>query len=193
MLSSPGNGAELQLKDLLTAAQAGDMIAGDGLIRLTAKELTMFVSVHVPRLVLVDEVVQDTYLAALDPGATYRGDGSVMAWLKGIARNQIRRALSVRADRSLDAMCLAHVAMDATDGEEAAQDLAQRLDRLSACLEQLPPRGRELVRRHWGEGLSVNRLAQQFKRTASSVASVLARLRAQLRECLAQASIERGI
>jgi DNA-directed RNA polymerase specialized sigma24 family protein len=71
------------------------------LLRNDRKAAARFVAAHVdavyayvrhrlaPRADLVDDVVQDVFLAALNSLAAFQGQSSLRAWLLGIARHKI--------------------------------------------------------------------------------------------------------
>jgi RNA polymerase sigma-70 factor (ECF subfamily) len=52
-------------------------------------------------------------------------------------------------------------------------------------MDRLSPHARELLDRRYGQGLPINRLAQQFKKSADSIGVTLFRIRETLRQCLA--------
>lgn len=90
-----------------------------------------------------DEAVQETLLAAFDAMAQYRAEGSVRAWLFGIARRVCARRVETRVRRE-QRLRLVH-------GDEGAPGadvvLAARRDaeRVRGALEQLKPSERDAV------------------------------------------------
>jgi RNA polymerase sigma-70 factor (ECF subfamily) len=65
----------------------------------------------------------------------------------------------------------------------------QEDDRLAAmrqCLESLPARQREMLRRRYGQGESVRALAASQGRAASALATALFRIRRALWNCIQQ-------
>ena len=101
-----------------------------------------------------DEAVQETLLAAHGSMAGYRGDGSVKAWLCGIARHVCARRLESRRrdQRLLEAV---------PDPGEAHHAFAsrQRARALRAALEQLKPSEREALLLRYVADLSHRELA----------------------------------
>jgi len=91
-----------------------------------------------------DEVVQETLLRAHRAMATYRGEGSVKAWLCGIARHVCAHVLETRKRGANlgDALELAIV----PDGASRdAFELRRRARALRTALDQLKPSEREAL------------------------------------------------
>ncbi|MFO0758994.1 MAG: sigma-70 family RNA polymerase sigma factor [Byssovorax sp.] len=131
-----------------------------------------------------EELVQETLLAAFDALGQYRGDGSVKAWLFGIARRICGRHVEMRARRQ-EKLRLVH---DTGRGRDAA-DLAlekERAERARAALGKLKPSEREAVVLRFEGDLSFRELGVACgldEATARKrVSRALARLRADLGE-----------
>jgi len=97
-----------------------------------------------------EDLTQETLLAALAGISEFRGDGSIRAWLFGIARRKCARHLE-RHSRREARLRLIH---DATRGELADELLAKRrrAETARAALESIRPSEREaVVLRYAGE------------------------------------------
>ncbi len=100
-----------------------------------------------------EEATQDVLLAAHDAFASFRGDGTVRAWLFGIARRVCARRLETRV-RQERRLRLAHDA-DADAGRP--DDLVaahRRAEHVRGALEKLRPSEREALLLHYEAGLS---------------------------------------
>jgi RNA polymerase sigma-70 factor, ECF subfamily len=101
-----------------------------------------------------DEAVQETLLAAHGSMPSYRGDGSVKAWLCGIARHVCARRLEGRRrDQRL---------LEAVPTEEQAHDAfasRQKVRALRRALERLKPSEREALLLRYVADLSHRELA----------------------------------
>ena len=100
-----------------------------------------------------EECTQEVLLAAYDAMESYRGEGSVRAWLMGIARRMCARRLAKRGRRERR-LRLVHDA-----GEEASlpDDVVARRRRarhVRAALEELKPSDREALLLRYEIGLS---------------------------------------
>jgi RNA polymerase sigma-70 factor, ECF subfamily len=138
-----------------------------------------------PRADLVDDIVQDVFLAALNGLATFQAQSSLRTWLLGIARHKIEDVYRqrLRASMPLDDLNEA--------GEEPPSDampVDERIDRTRArlkarrILEQMPERyGLMLLWRYW-EQRSAREMAAALGTTEKSVERTLARARARFKE-----------
>jgi RNA polymerase sigma-70 factor (ECF subfamily) len=135
-----------------------------------------------PRLDLVDDLVQDVFVAALTGLPRFRGTSPLLSWLLGIARHKVEdhyRA-QLRAPDALD---------DAVDDEPPAQSTAvdelldrERLrSRAQLVLQQMPVAyAIALLWRYW-EGRNAREMAEATGRTEKAIERLLARARAQFR------------
>jgi RNA polymerase sigma-70 factor, ECF subfamily len=177
-----------QLDALVVSAQGGDRQAFSQVVVEVYPQLAGFLAFHAPTPELMDEILQATFVAAFQQLDDYEPRGSFAGWLKGIARNLLRRELSRRArlqgtDREAIEALLAEVALQ--EPEESADDEAKHelLARLRGCLERLSPRMRLIAERRFVEDVPLNVLAQQFKQTRASVAKIIFTVRRDLRAC----------
>lgn len=98
-----------------------------------------------------EEAVQETLLAAFDGAAGFRGEGSVPAWLYGIARRVCARRAEVRGRRERQ-LRLVGTEADPAEGSDALLAARRRGERLRLALEQLKPSERDaVVLRYEGE------------------------------------------
>ena len=131
-----------------------------------------------------EELVQETLLAAYDAFPQYRGDGSVRAWLFGIARRICGRHVEMRARREAR-LRLVHDTGRGRDTSELALE-KERTQRARDALAKLKPSEREaVVLRYEGE-LSFRELAAACgvdeAAARKRVSRALSRLRADLGE-----------
>jgi RNA polymerase sigma-70 factor (ECF subfamily) len=128
-----------------------------------------------------DDLVQETLLTAHDGFAAYRGEGTVRAWLFGIARKKCLHHLEKNRRRE-NRLRLVHPS-ERKDTEEVVL-LKQRADRARAALEAVKPTEREaLVLRYVGQ-LSFAEVAAACgvdeAAARKRVSRALVRLRSQL-------------
>ncbi len=174
---------------LARRVQQGDRAAYDALIDDLHQEVTGFVAAHASSLELVDEVVQEAFVVVYHNIGNYRPGGTFAAWVKGFARNLLRKRLAERARHvSTDVGALEALLARQADADLAEERMderqAEKLGRLAGCLAKLAPQARELATRRFVHGVGVNLLAQQFKRTRASIANALCRIRATLHRCV---------
>jgi RNA polymerase sigma-70 factor (ECF subfamily) len=131
-----------------------------------------------------EEALQDTLVAAHDGLGSYRGEGTVRAWLCGIARHVCARRLERRARRERHLASL-EVGSPAPAADELLE--ARRLaTSLRLALERLAPSERETLLLRYQADLSFRAIAQALgidEATARKRASrALVRLRSVLSE-----------
>ncbi len=130
-----------------------------------------------------DEALQETLLAAYDGAAAFRAEGSVRAWLYGIARRTCARRIEIRTRQARRKTLLA-----AGDGPEPAAD--QQLDEarrgaaVRRALEALRPTEREAVLLRYGSELSFREVASACGIAEDAARQRVSRALAKLREKL---------
>ena len=105
-----------------------------------------------------DEAVQETLLAAYDAFGQYRAEGSVRAWLFGIARHVCARRQETRVRREAR-LRLVHSAGEFAPGADNLLAARYRAERVREALEQLKPSERDAVVLRYEAELSFRELA----------------------------------
>lgn len=138
----------------------------------------------IPRMDLVDDLVQDVFLAAWENLTTYRGDSPLGSWLQGIARHKVENYYRA---------CLRAALPLEEAGEEASEvvvdvDLEEFLDRervqqkIRTILETLPEAySLVLIWRYW-EQCSAQEMAVRTGKSEKAIERLLARARELFRE-----------
>ncbi|MCC7258283.1 MAG: sigma-70 family RNA polymerase sigma factor [Gammaproteobacteria bacterium] len=168
--------------------------------------LLRYARVHLRDAAAAEDAVQDTFLAALQARATFRGDSTLRTWLIGI----LRRKLVDRMRRAGTEVTQTDAGLDLTADPDESGLLARLFDQaghwaagprtwadpqaaleqdgfwraFEACVGALPPRAarvfvmRELV------GLGPEEVCQECAISASNYWVIMHRARLRLRECL---------
>jgi RNA polymerase sigma factor (sigma-70 family) len=169
---------------VVAAAARGDHEAFRAIVLATQGDLRIAIAARAGVPDLVDEILQRTYIAAWEALPRYRPEAPLMAWLRGIARNQTLVELRTRARRRQtrveEIADLISPDPDNDEGDAAEAHLAQ----LRRCLSTLAPQAQEILRRRYGDGQDLARLAVAYKRPAGALAQYLQRLRDRLRACV---------
>ena len=138
----------------------------------------------IPRMDLVDDLVQEVFLAAWENLANYRGDSPLAYWLHGIARHKVQdyyRA-SLRAPLPLEeaGQEVAPVVME-IDVDEFL-DSGRLQEKTQSVLATLPQAYRlALLWRYW-EKCSAQEMAMRTGKTEKAVERLLAHAREMFRE-----------
>jgi len=174
---------ELALRDALLK---GDRGAADGFFARHLDALHEFVHYRVGgNRVVAEDVVQDTFLTALERLASFDGRSSLHAWLCGIARNKIqnerrrRRPIPLddvlaEADPEIEAVLLS---IERTPLPESVLEHAETKELVGATLSSLPPEYREALLAKYVEELSTAELAARSGKHEKAADSTLHRAR----------------
>ena len=177
---------ETQLAALAERAKGGDHLAFRDLVIACQQSVRASLLWHAPSVEVAEDVLQATFVTAWEKLSTWRGDGSLTAWLKQIARNHLSDELVARrrhrqfTDDLLEQVAAAGPGPELSDGVDEAH-----LAALRDCLGELAPRARLMIERRYLHGIDLAVLARQFKQRSNTVAVTLMRIRACLRDCLA--------
>lgn len=124
------------------------------------------------------DVTQDVFLAAIECWPSYRGEGTVLSWLRGIARLKVADVLRLRYEQKSpqETLPLTEIAAPA-----ASPDIEQA-ETLAGALALLPCDEVELLEEKYLEGLSVREIAAKHARSEKAIESALSRAREHLRD-----------
>jgi len=187
--------AQRREEPVALGADERELIAS--VLRKDRKAAARFVAAHIdavyayarhrlaPRVDLVDDVVQDVFLSALNGLAAFQGQSSLRTWLIGIARHKIEDVYRqrLRVPEALDDLdsveeesFSAAIALDEQIDAERARAKARHV------LAQMPERySLMLLWRYW-EHRSARDMAVATGTTEKSVERTLARARARFKE-----------
>jgi RNA polymerase sigma-70 factor (ECF subfamily) len=175
------------MNDIVRRVRDGDRDAYREVVKEYGASIGGFIAAYLPQRELVDDLTQETFIAAYQHLDQFKTDQELGPWLKGIARNKVITYLRQRyrhgsALERLKAEALERVA-DEVDRAQSGDDSAC-VDRLKDCLEKLPPRLRQVVQARYYERRRVNAIARALGSTASAISSLLFRGRKELETCL---------
>ncbi|MFZ0733229.1 MAG: sigma-70 family RNA polymerase sigma factor [Candidatus Sulfotelmatobacter sp.] len=137
-----------------------------------------------PRFDLVDDLVQEVFLAAWESMHQFQGAGPLQGWLLGIARHKVEdqyRALlrAPQATPEVELESLAGAMMPDFDG---VLDQAQLQAKTWRVMDSLQEQYRlALIWRYWDKA-SAREMAARLGKTEKAVERLLARARQQFRE-----------
>jgi len=137
-----------------------------------------------PRRDLVDDLVQEVFLAAWENLEQYRGTSPLQAWLMGIARHKVEEHYRARLrapgtiedlDRDSDVLALFPEFEKLLEQEQVRKNTW----RVMACLRE--EYRLALIWRYW-EKASAREMASKTGKTEKAIERLLARARAEFRE-----------
>ncbi|MEZ6143721.1 MAG: sigma-70 family RNA polymerase sigma factor [Zavarzinella sp.] len=147
---------------------------------------------------IADDLAQEVFLHVYQRMNEYRGEGSVRAWLLGIARNlalQHVRSVARRRKREkgplqvqLAEWRMERLSRDPWDDADQEEALAA----LRGCLNGLAIESQQVVNSHYFDRETIEVIAKRLGRTGGSVRMMLFRIRQSLRDCLRSKLAPRG-
>ncbi len=180
--------------ELIRDIQRGDEDALETLYERHVDGLYAFVFYRVGRnSTIAEDVVQDTFLAAMQRLDTYDGQrGTVRAWLCVTSRNIIRKHLRQAKTTSADRLDTMFTRIDDTlaqlitvlDGGPLSDELIAReqtREMVAMTVANLPDRYRVVLERKYVSGATIEELAAELSVSADAVKSLLARARRAFR------------
>lgn len=169
--------------ELLGAVAAGDRDALRTLYDRHAPWLTLRLARRCADAGLVDEVIQDTFIAVWKCARRYGGRGEVAAWLWGIAIHRLVDHLRKRHPTPV-AAAMTRVRSPRSASAEDELLLAVEHGDLRGALDGLSPELRAVVQATVLDGLTTREAARVLDIPAGTVKTRMMRARAQLREAL---------
>jgi RNA polymerase sigma-70 factor, ECF subfamily len=168
---------ELSDEALLASVGEGDRGALRELYERHAPWLTLRLSRRFADPGIVEEVVQDTFVAVWRSARRYRGQGEVAAWIWGIG---IRRLIDRLRPRR--AFSFAPAQRDAEPSAEEEALLGIEYGDLAGALSRLSPELRAVLEATILDGLTAREAGRRLGIPAGTVKTRLMRARQQLRE-----------
>jgi RNA polymerase sigma-70 factor, ECF subfamily len=175
-----------QFEQSLDRVLRGEPDAFLGLVRAYGPGLRAFLGSQLFHMDEVDDVAQETFIAAYRSLQHFRRGDDFGAWLRGIARNkllrhyeQTHRRVSKLEDFRREATHLLQEPLE----EAAALTKAEELQAMLGCIAKLPERIRHVVRSLLDGGKAA-RLAEEMKTTTGAIYQLQYRALGLLRECI---------
>lgn len=177
-------------RDLAAAVVRGDGEALERFHALYSQPLYRFVFYRLEgRIPDVEEIVQETFLAALQSLHRFRGRSTLFTWMCGIAKNHISK---FRRSRSRERIAGALEAVEneiaeivtQLEQEELPDSVLEREeteDLVGATMASLPVRYQAVLHDKYIESLPVNEIARLRNSTPKAVESTLSRARSAFR------------
>jgi RNA polymerase sigma-70 factor (ECF subfamily) len=168
-------------RELLAAVVAGGRDALATLYRRHAPWLVLRLSRRCADPGLVDETVQDTFVAVWRGAARYRDGGEVAAWIWGIA---VRRLIDRLRGRAPSTALLTEVVRTEPSAEERVL-LGVEYGDLGGALRRIAPELQAVVQATILDGLTTREAGRLLGIPSGTVKTRMMRARAALREELA--------
>jgi RNA polymerase sigma-70 factor (ECF subfamily) len=174
--------------ELIAQSKGGDLQAFSELVCLHQSRVRVFLGRFVFSREAVDDVAQETFLAAFRNLNTFDPDFSFLSWLCGIARNQALIHLRRECQRLRHESRNLEVAMADWSAQKAVQEPSEEslgfLHALEMCLERLPAQSAQVVHAFYYESQGAAEIGKRYGRSDNSIRLWLFRIRRELRKCI---------
>lgn len=173
-------------EDLMQRVRGGDRDALEELVRRYHRPLRDFAARFLDDRDAADDVVQETFLRALEAAPRWRAKAKVSTWLYTIASrlccDELKRARRTREEPLEERE---DGPMDESPSPEAQALASLRAEKVRAAIRRLPLSQRQMVLLHHYQGLSHPEIAQVCRCPVGTVKSRLHHAHRKLREWLA--------
>jgi RNA polymerase sigma-70 factor (ECF subfamily) len=180
--------AEDELQQTVERILKGDGDAFLGLVQRYVPGLRAYLASQLYQLDAVDDLAQETLIAAYRSLDRFRLGEDFGGWLRGIARNKLRKHFEQMQRQSglMERFRAECAGMLGEAWEERASELqGEALQRMLGCIGRLPERMRRVVRANL-DGSRGETLAEELGTTSGAVYQLQYRALKMLRECMSQ-------
>ncbi len=175
-----------QMDAVLEAVARGDSAAFMQVVQAHGLMLRSYIGAQVFNSGDVEDLAQETFIAAYRALQGFRRGDDMGAWLRGIARNKVLMYFrsSQRRASALDRFRAEVTEIVGGELEEAsAGDRHEHIEALLRCISKLPEKLRRVV--HAGlDGMKVPALAEALQTSTGAVYQLHYRANQLLRECV---------
>lgn len=148
-------GEEMDEAAVLQAAQRGERTAQAQLFARYRERVARQVLRMIGDPAMVDDLVQDVFIAAFTALPQFRGDAQLGTWLYTIATNRVRNWWDSQRRRRRREDVVASAPQDQPDDPETDLEAQQQRGRFYAALGKLPDKLREAFTARAIEGMSL--------------------------------------
>lgn len=181
---------DLPLEELVERSRRGDLEAFSAIVRRLHGEVRGFLAMMAVAPDWIDDVAQEVFIEAYRGLLRFEPDRSFVKWVRGIARNVVRRHAERQSRESRLRQDAVSQWMRRREEERAAaasgtaEEPGGSIEALRTCLDRLPEHLRRLVHLQVAERMTSAAIAQVVERSADAVRMALMRARAALLQCV---------
>ena len=169
---------------MIERVRARDEGATAALIRRYELGVRLYAAKVAPRPDMAQDVAQKAFLLALKSIDRFDPAGDFGLWMRGIVRNVARQEwerLVARSKAERDGLA---EYLDRLSSEPEPEGNERWLAALRDCVEQLPERGKEIVKLRYSLGMSCKDMSQKIGTSVDAVKMAMVRVRGDLRMCV---------
>ena len=191
MRNEPGvNASTEDTAKLVADIRSGSRDAFTQLVRLNQAKIRCYLGRFVRGSDVVDDLAQETFIAAYRNLGTYRQQSTLGLWLLGIARNlALKHLRDEQRRRAQEAdtfeASLSKWAEERMNGDEAAANRHEQVvAALRDCIDGLQKHSAGMIRDAYFKGRTAAEIAQESGKSEGAVWVTMMRIRQSLRECI---------
>jgi len=148
-------------------------------------EIRGYLLAILPDAELVDDALQETFLALVEKAEAYDPERSFRLWAFGFARNKAMQVAARRpGNRGRNLPLEDDVLAVLTASEPDLAVGVNEMQFLRECMSQLAPKARSIVEHRYQKGLMPHEVAELIGWSRGAVRVALCRARSVLRKCL---------
>lgn len=172
-------------EDSRAPLSASQLQALEELLKAQQSRLTHFIRKHLRREDYIDDILQQTYMAAFRNWSGFRGESKPETWLFGIALNLVKNfryrdtTFRFQDDNFDEQVCM--IAADSSFEPEECLMRQERMESLRHAIDSLPGKMQAVVRLVLLEGFTYQDAALELDLPIGTVRSRLSRARDMLR------------
>jgi|ERR1044071_2373671 RNA polymerase sigma-70 factor (ECF subfamily) len=173
-----------EIESVVGRVLCGEIEAFEQIVRRYQQEVWRVVAAMLLNAQKTEDLVQQSFIKAYQNLHRYQPGRDFGAWLKEIARNEVRQEIRrfTREDRRLE-LYHAHLVQMYDNPSGSAQQAALE-ETLVHCTDKLPPASVRLLDLRYQASLNFAEIAASAGRTIDATRQQLARIRDSLRECI---------
>jgi len=175
---------------LVAEVQAGSSEAFTQIVRLYQAKVRSYLGRFVRGNEAVDDLAQETFIAAYRGLSGFKEKSSLALWLLGIARNLALKHLREeqrRREHEADSFEAAYLrwSQDRMESEEASVDRHEQVvAALRSCIDRLQKNSADLIQEAYFRGRTAAEIAHDTGKTEGAVWVTMMRVRQALRACI---------
>jgi RNA polymerase sigma-70 factor (ECF subfamily) len=173
-----------EIDNILSRVLAGEVDAYEAVVRWYEQDVWKVVAAMLFNTQKTEDLVEQSFINAFQHLHQYQRGRDFGAWIKEIARNQVRQEIRhcLREDRRME---LYHAHLEQTYALSSSTTTEALLDEaLAECTAKLPPSSSKLLDLRYNAALDFGEIASRIGRTVEATRQQLARIRLILRECI---------
>jgi RNA polymerase sigma-70 factor (ECF subfamily) len=190
MMSAEGDATQPEVESedaadeaaLVDGLRRGDERAGDQFYARFSGPLYTFIFYRVSgNEEMANDMLQDTFLAAIDAIDRYRPTHGLLTWLRGIARHKIIDYYRVQTRRGSQADWELVEQVEGVGDIEGDYEVQESREETLRVLRSLPPHYQQVLSMKYLDGSSQIEIAAHMGHTVEAIESLLARARRAFR------------